>query len=397
MIYTYLDQLPKEFNFVKTGNIEYEHEFVEFLNCNKDINVKINSSSKENEINITLDPTFYFDNHENEKINLFIISVDKDNSFFLNFVKYIKSNNFETLDYDKNYFIKFLIENFPLRNSKWFIVKFLNYFKLSIRKNFIYKGLWLPKFIKRENIFNGKLIGKGDYNCYLQRSKSFENDFKFVYENLSNSKSKKNYQDVVYGRPQIIWKNYFDNLKGKEHYQHHLNFNKSSIINLGVELGFEIPFFLSHNIKSIINVDPSGEKNLHKYVKLFLRYYKDKIFFEKSCLYESSRIPEELRSDNMSVNLRELIKKYNLKENIIIKSDIEGLEIKMLDEIPGLIKEFRPQLAISIYHLDNNLFPNHAQITLIPKILIKNCKNYKFYIEHYTYNRGETVFYCIPN
>ena len=87
MIYTFLDQLPKEFNFVKTGNIEYEHEFEELLNCNKDINVKINSSSKENEFNITLDPTFYFDNHENEKINLFIISVDEDNSFFFEFCK----------------------------------------------------------------------------------------------------------------------------------------------------------------------------------------------------------------------------------------------------------------------------------------------------------------------
>ena len=75
-----------------------------------------------------------------------------------------------------------------------------------------------------------------------------------------------------------VWENYFNNLTGEEHYQHYLNFNRGNIINLGVEKGFEIPFFLSHEIDSIINVDPAGEENLDSYVKFFTNAHKENFF-----------------------------------------------------------------------------------------------------------------------
>ena len=81
---------------------------------------------------------------------------------------------------------------------------------------------------------------------------------------------------------------------------------------------------------------------------------------------------------------------------MIIKSDIEGLELKMLEELGDLVKQYRPQLAISIYHIDQNLFPLNSQLVKIPSKLIEICKDYKFFLNHYTYNRRETVFYCIP-
>ena len=397
MIYTHLKQLPKKFNFVITKEVKYEEDFIKLIKSIEHIDIRINDNLKENEINITLDPKLYFQNLKDKKIDLFIISVDHDNSFFLNSIKYLKTNNINKLKYNESFFKNFLIKSFPLRTTKWKLIKFLNYFKISIRKNFIFKKIWYPKFFFKQHLYKGKLFGKGDYNCYLQRSKSFDKDFNYVSENLSNEKSKKNYYDIVYSRPSKVWENYFNNLTGEEHYQHHLNFNRGNIINLGVEKGFEIPFFLSHEIDSIINVDPAGEENLDSYVKFFTNAHKEKIFFEESFLYNSSRIEGKLPKFIKSTTLIDIIKKYKVKENLIIKSDIEGLEIEILNELPQLMREFRPQFAISIYHLDNSLFPNHAQITLIPKILIENCINYKFYIEHYSYNRGETVFYCIPN
>lgn len=397
MIYTYLEQLPKEFNFIKTGNSKYEDDFYKLIKSNDHINIKINKDLNQNETNITLDPKFYFENHKKEKINLYIISVDQDNSFFLNAVKYLKTNNIRKLEYNENNFKNFLIKNFPLRMSRWKFIKVLNFLKLSIRKNIIFKNFWYPKIFFKQHIYKGKLFGKGDYNCYLQRSKSFNNDFNFVYKNLSNERSKNNYKDIIYGKPKQIWKNYFNNLTSKEHYQHYLNFQNKDIINLGVEKGFEIPFFLSNNINSIINVDPEGEENLDEYVKFFINNNLKKVFFEKSFLYNSSRIETKLPIYIKSINLIDIITKYNLKDNFIIKSDIEGLEIEILNEIPKIMRKFRPQFAISIYHLDNNLFPYHSQITLLPKMLIKYCKNYKFFVEHYSYNRGETVFYCIPD
>ena len=81
MIYTYLEQLPKEFNFIKTGNSKYEDDFYKLIKSTDRANIKINKDLNQNETNITLDPKFYFRNHKKEKIDLYI-SVDQDNSFF---------------------------------------------------------------------------------------------------------------------------------------------------------------------------------------------------------------------------------------------------------------------------------------------------------------------------
>ena len=395
MIFTTLNQLPSVFSFIITDNNEFEKDF-KYLSIIKNINFDIRNKINNEEQFITINPEFYFSNYKNNKLDLLIISVDPDNSYYINLIRYIKSNNLKDLSYKKKNFIKFLYKNFPLRKSRWWVINILYYFKISIRKKIMIHNIWYPDFYIKENLFKGKIVGKGDNNCYILRSPQFDEDFKFVYQNLSNTESQKIYSDIIFKKPSITWNNYFNNLMSHEHYQHYLDFKDSNIINLGVELGFEIPFFLSKNISSIINVDPSGEKNLHQYVKQFLRYYRDIISFENSYLYDSSKVEGIHKKKNQTITLIELIKKNNLQKNIIIKSDIEGLEINMLNEMPEIIEKYRPQLAISIYHIDFNLNPAHSQLTLIPKNLIKLCKNYNFYIQHYTYNRGETVFYCIP-
>ena len=79
-------------------------------------NIKINKDLNQNETNITLDPKFYFRNHKKEKIDLYIISVDQDNSFFLNAVKYLKTNNIRKLKYNENNFKKFFNKEFSTEN-----------------------------------------------------------------------------------------------------------------------------------------------------------------------------------------------------------------------------------------------------------------------------------------
>ena len=213
--------ITKKFNFVITKEVKYEEDFIKLIKSIEYIDIRINDNLKENEINITLDPKLYFQNLKDKKIDLFIISVDHDNSFFLNSIKYLKTNNINKLKYNESYFKNFLIKSFPLRTTKWKLIKFLNYFKISIRKNFIFKKIWYPKFFFKQHLYNGKLFGKGDYNCYLQRSKSFDKDFNYVSENLSNEKSKKIIMILFMADPQKSGKNYFNNLTGEEHYQHH--------------------------------------------------------------------------------------------------------------------------------------------------------------------------------
>ena len=66
-------------------------------------------------------------------------------------------------------------------------------------------------------------------------------------------------------------------------------------------------------------------------------------------------------------SLKSLIKKHNCQKNLIIKSDIEGAEVKPVDELPEIIEKYRPQLAISIYHIEKSEFPENIQLVNLPK------------------------------
>ena len=72
-----------------------------------------------------------------------------------------------------------------------------------------------------------------------------------------------------------------------------------------------------------------------------------------------------------------------------IKMDIEGAEQVAIDGAQKHIREDRPVLAISVYHLP-------ADLRLIPLMLIRMCPNYKFYLRHHMPNTNETIFYGIP-
>lgn len=72
-----------------------------------------------------------------------------------------------------------------------------------------------------------------------------------------------------------------------------------------------------------------------------------------------------------------------------IKMDIEGAELSALKGGIQIITEARPQLAISIYHSNEDLVN-------IPLYLKENLKNYKFRLGHYSPRLSETVLYAIP-
>ncbi|MDC3089965.1 hypothetical protein OA346_01805 [Candidatus Pelagibacter sp.] len=395
MIYKNIKSLPKQINFINTNTFELEDHFHALK---KIFYIKIynkNEIDKEKQY-LTINLNYYLEKKNEIKIDLFLVSVDNDNSHFLNLTRYIKTNNSKKIQYKKIFFKKFLFDNFPLKQIDSKINKTLGLIGLKVEKFRINNFLWLPKISFKDDIYKGHGIGISSYNSYVPRNKEFNSIFKKVYLNLSDEKSKKIYKDTVYGRPSIIWKNYYNLLFDDEHYQDYLNFNNSNIINLGVDNGFEIPFFLSNEINKIINVDPTEEKNLHPYVKSFVEEYKNKIIFDGSFLYDAKNVYGSINKNNKCTDLFSIVKKYSCTENLIIKSDIEGLEIKMLDELKELIPKYRPQLAISIYHVDKNFYPRHSHLVVIPEKLTNICKEYKFFLRHYTYNRRETVFFCIP-
>jgi hypothetical protein len=70
--------------------------------------------------------------------------------------------------------------------------------------------------------------------------------------------------------------------------------------------------------------------------------------------------------------------------------DIEGMERKALDGGRNLISKHRPILAISVYHLFDDIRVIFSEINEI-------LPNSKFYLRHFSEGVDETVLFCIPN
>lgn len=70
-----------------------------------------------------------------------------------------------------------------------------------------------------------------------------------------------------------------------------------------------------------------------------------------------------------------------------IKMDIEGAELSALHGAEKSIRKGTPDLAICVYHKDEDILE-------IPKYIMELNKNYHFWLRHYYYNDWETVLYA---
>ena len=103
----------------------------------------------------------------------------------------------------------------------------------------------------------------------------------------------------------------------------------------------------------------------------------------------------QLRSTEVVVKIDtttidETKQKENIEKIDFIKMDIEGSELPALKGGLKTIQQDRPQLAVSIYHSNDDFVD-------IPLFLHENLKDYTFRLGHYSFDLCETVLYAIPN
>lgn len=86
----------------------------------------------------------------------------------------------------------------------------------------------------------------------------------------------------------------------------------------------------------------------------------------------------------------------NLFKNIpvsLINMDIEGYELPVLRGASKIIKDYRPALAVSAYHLPSDLYE-------IPAFVNSVADNYTYYLRKYASQSGnvfnEFIYYCVP-
>lgn len=95
--------------------------------------------------------------------------------------------------------------------------------------------------------------------------------------------------------------------------------------------------------------------------------------------------PEEFPT----TTLDDFVRERNIDRVDFIKMDIEGYELPALMGAEEVIGQFRPNLAISLYHRPEDYFA-------IPLWLAGRFPEYELRLEHYTLHREETVLFASP-
>lgn len=88
-----------------------------------------------------------------------------------------------------------------------------------------------------------------------------------------------------------------------------------------------------------------------------------------------------------TITIDDFVQQANLEKVDFIKLDIEGCELAALQGAQNTIRRFKPKLAISVYHRINDYFT-------IPQLIRRLGGDYRFYMEHYSIHREETILYA---
>ena len=158
--------------------------------------------------------------------------------------------------------------------------------------------------------------------------------------------------------------------------------------NLVGESGKVFAFeFVSENIE-IFNKNLSLNPHISN-----IKLIKSPLYKDSDTFVSSDGVGGSARLDHSSCNIKTIsIDDFIQKEGVVkidfIKLDIEGSELDALKGAINCIKKFKPKLAICLYH-------SAKDYSEIPLFLHSIMPEYKFYFDHFTLGRYESVLFAI--
>lgn len=224
-------------------------------------------------------------------------------------------------------------------------------------------------------------------------------EYEGLYSRLSDSESKKQFQDIVNFRlsDDLSFMTGYKDIQHRQYFEEFLGLNQAGEIfcDVGCFDGFTTKEFIARcpSYKAIYVFEP--EKSNMEVVKANLSQYKnieycDVGLSDKSGIVNfepngsGSRISE---SGSASIRLETL--NGLIHDGVtFIKMDIEGGELSALRGSSDVIRKYRPKLAIACYHKVNDFLD-------ISQYLLSLNPQYKIYLRHYTEGVDETVMYFI--
>jgi FkbM family methyltransferase len=88
-----------------------------------------------------------------------------------------------------------------------------------------------------------------------------------------------------------------------------------------------------------------------------------------------------------AITLDEFVIEHRLEKVDFLKMDVEGSELEILRGSEETLRKFKPNCAIAVYHKFRDL----VEITTFLHDIIPE---YRFYLDHFTTNYGETILYA---
>lgn len=115
----------------------------------------------------------------------------------------------------------------------------------------------------------------------------------------------------------------------------------------------------------------------------------DKLYIEgggpSTCVRNESTDPNAKQIETISID--DLVRARGLPKLDFIKMDIEGAELQALKGAEKSIRQFRPKMAISIYHKPEDFWA-------IPQYIAGLGLGYRFALRHFTIHQEETVLFA---
>ena len=254
---------------------------------------------------------------------------------------------------------------------------------------------------------------KRHYCCYceglVRRNLPYIRD---VLGRLADRKSRELYGMVLGASPYALWSHYVKAaFRGLQYFDHVRLGPGDVVIDGGVFYGSEIPFYLAHleGEGRVYCVDPFGFDHLSDYARANMAHFpglaqEERLAFGPKTGEVSLPVlgdgqvlgravdtaVEGFRTERFpSTTLDDFVAGRHLEKIDLIKLDLEGAEEHILPGLIDVAREFRPQLAVSIYHTKQHLWQ-------IPLIIMSKLADYDYYIDVYSCECYETIFYAIP-
>lgn len=222
--------------------------------------------------------------------------------------------------------------------------------------------------------------------------------YNWLYKNLNDDESKKTLEyitDFRYNFNIEIMKNFKYNLEN-QYFDDIIKLDDNEIfVDCGGFDGKTTEQFikLCPKYKEIYFFEPAKQyfqeslNKLKPYGKI--KFFNKGTYKSNSELKFSTKGSESAISDSGEdtidvVKLDDVIK----AEVTYIKMDVEGSEYDSLIGAERIIKEYKPKLAICVYH-------NQKDFWRIPELVLSYNKNYKVYLRQYTEGLLETVMYFL--